>query len=383
MKSFIACTLAALGLVGAFCVTSVNDVPISEVTEQDIVEFVDTVESVQQNTVDTVIPEEEPKVEVVGGNPPSIVVDITEPPTFDFTVTFTGDVMIASYKNQTNLGSFNEYANQKEPTYFLEKVYPIFAEDDFTVVNLENVLTDSNLKEVEKDHNPAYWYRSKTSNTDILTSSSVECVSLANNHYGDYGSQGRKDTVAAVENAGLLYGNNDKTFYIEKNGYKIAVICHGLWGEWQADQIISRIKEAEKQSDFQIVYYHGGKERIHSPEEWKIRASRKLVDNGADLVVGNHPHVLQPMENYNGVDIIYSMGNFCFGGSKRPENRTIIYQFTLTIDEDKNIVNKGAEIIPCYVYTGDINNYQPTPIEDEVVKQKVLDFMNWKVDSPL
>lgn len=383
MKSFIACTLAALGLVGAFCVTSVNDVPISEVTEQDIVEFVDTVESVQQNTVDTVIPEEEPKVEVVGGNPPSIVVDITEPPTFDFTVTFTGDVMIASYKNQTNSGSFNEYANQKEPTYFLEKVYPIFAEDDFTVVNLENVLTDSNLKEVEKDHNPAYWYRSKTSNTDILTSSSVECVSLANNHYGDYGNQGRKDTVAAVENAGLLYGNNDKTFYIEKNGYKIAVICHGLWGEWQADQIISRIKEAEKQSDFQIVYYHGGKERIHSPEEWKVRASRKLVDNGADLVVGNHPHVLQPMENYNGVDIIYSMGNFCFGGSKRPENRTIIYQFTLTIDEDKNIVNKGAEIIPCYVYTGDINNYQPTPIEDEVVKQKVLDFMNWKVDSPL
>ena len=383
MKGFIACTLAALGLVGAFCVTSVNNVPISEVTEQDIVEFVDTVESVQQNTVNTVTSEEEPKVEVVGGNLSSIVVDITEPPTFDFTVTFTGDVMIASYKNQTTAGSFNEYAANREPTYFLEKVYPIFAEDDFTVVNLENVLTDSALKEVAKDHNPAYWYRSKTSNTNILTSSSVECVSLANNHYGDYGNQGRKDTVAAVENAGLLYGHNDKTFYIEKNGYKIAVICHGLWGEWQADAIISRIKEAETQSDFQVVFYHGGKERIHSPEEWKIRASRKLVDNGADLVVGNHPHVLQPMENYNGVDIIYSMGNFCFGGSKRPENRTIIYQFTLTIDEDKNIVNKSAEVIPCYVYTGDINNYQPTPIEDEVVKQKVLDFMNWKVDSPL
>ena len=316
--------------------------PVNEITEKEVVEFVDSMESVNnENMTSDEVPNEEtePKVEVIGGNLPNIVVDITEPPTFDFTVTFTGDVMIASYKNQTTAGSFNEYSGNKEPTYFLEKVYPIFAEDDYTIVNLENVLTDSALKEVAKDHNPAYWYRSKTSNTNILTSSSVECVSLANNHYGDYGNQGRKDTVAAVENAGLLYGHNDKTFYIEKNGYKIAVICHGLWGEWQADAIISRIKEAETQSDFQIVYYHGGKERIHSPEEWKIRASRKLVDNGADLVVGNHPHVLQPMETYNGVDIIYSMGNFCFGGSKRPENRTIIYQFTLTINTEGEIVN--------------------------------------------
>ena len=378
MKGIILSILLSLGVVGGVFIDSINDVPVQDITEEQVIEFVESIE-----TPPSLPNSDFADVESVGMGLPNIVVDITEPPTFNFTMTFTGDVMIASSKNQTTSGSFNEYVNQKEPTYFLEKVYPIFAADDFTVVNLENVLTDSNLKEIKKDHDPAYWYRSKTSNTDILTSSSVECVSLANNHYKDYGTQGCKDTVAAVKNAGLLYGYNDTTFYVEKNGYKIAVICHGLWGEWQANEIVNRIKEAETQSDFQIVYYHGGKERIHSPEEWKIRASRKLVDNGADLVVGNHPHVLQPMETYNGVDIIYSMGNFCFGGNRRPENRTIIYQFTLTIDEDKNIVNKSAEVIPCYVYTGDINNYQPAPIEDEDVKQKVLDFMNWKVDSPL
>ena len=83
------------------------------------------------------------------------------------------------------------------------------------------------------------------------------------------------------------------------------------------------------------------------------------------------------------LDIIYSMGNFCYGGSRRPENRSILYQIEWTISNDGVLEGKTSEIIPCYVYTGDVNNYQPTPIEDEVVKQKVLDFMSWKVNSPL
>lgn len=302
---------------------------------------------------------------------------------FDFTVTFTGDVMLASFKNQTTPGSFNEYADKKEPEYFLEKVRHIFENDDCTIVNLENVLTDNNLKTIAKDHSPAYWYCSKTSNTDILTSSSVEAVSLANNHSKDYGEKGYTDTIEAVEKAGLLYGSQENTIYVEKNGYTIAIICHGLWAEWQTKQITERLKEAEKQSDFQIVYYHGGKERIHKPEEWKKSASRKLVDNGADLVVGNHPHVLQPMEIYNDTEIIYSMGNFCFGDGKRSENRTIIYQLNLIISEENELECKISDIIPCYVYTDDVNNYQPAPIEDEDEMQKVIDFMDWKEDSPV
>lgn len=318
-----------------------------------------------------------------GGEKQSVIKELpTQEPT-SITMTFTGDVMIASYKNQTTAGSFNEYVNNNSPDYFLNNVKNIFEKDDFTIINLENVLTDSELSEVWKDHSPAYWYRSKTSNTDILTCSSVEAVSLANNHFGDYGNQGRTDTINAVVSAGLEYGNNDKTMYFEKDGFVVAVICHGLWGEWQANDIITRIKEAETKSDYQIVFYHGGTERIHSPENWKIRASRKMVDNGADLVIGNHPHVLQPMEVYNGVNIIYSMGNFLFGGSRSPENRTIIYQHKISFNDEKEILSQDYEIIPCYVYTGSTNNYQPTPVEDEAIRQKILDFMSWKIDSPV
>lgn len=303
---------------------------------------------------------------------------------FDIVVNFTGDMMLASYKNETAANNFKAYAQKNDPSYFLQNVKPIFDADDLTVVNLENVLTDRALKEKEKSTTPAYWFRGPTSNTEILTSSGVEAVSLANNHTGDYGAAGMKDTIQAVEEAGLLYGTNDNTFCFEKEGYRIAVICHGLWYEWQANDIIRRIHQAEEDSDFQIVFYHGGKEGIHAPEAWKQRASRKLVDAGADLVIGNHPHVLQPREVYNGVDIVYSMGNFCYGGSKYPENRTIIYQLTLHIDANGALESKTGEIIPCYIYTGDAgNNYCPDIIRDDDIRQKVLDFMDWKRNSPL
>lgn len=301
---------------------------------------------------------------------------------FNIVLSFAGDMMLASLYGQKAAGNFLGYAAEQEPEYFLQHVRPIFEADDFTVVNLETVLTDRALTPVEKDTDPAYWFRGPASNTAILTSSGVEAVSLANNHTGDYGAAGLKDTVKAVADAGLEYGDNNRTFYLEKNGYRIAVICHGLWVERQANDIVRRIQAASEDSDFQIVFYHGGAEGVHMPEAWKMRASRRLVDAGADLVLGNHPHVLQPREIYKGVNIVYSLGNFCYGGSRQPRNRTIIYQMTLHVKEGK-LAGTAEEIIPCYVHTGaKVNNYCPAPITDEAERQRVLDFMNWKLNLP-
>lgn len=303
--------------------------------------------------------------------------------TYNIKLSFTGDIMLASYKDQTTPGSFNEYADNKEPSYFLDKVNNIFKEDDFTIVNLENVLTDQPLTEINKNTEPAYWYKSKTDNINILTSSSIEGVSISNNHSNDYGPLGKQDTINTINKTNMQYGDYNNIMYFKKNNYVIAVICKGLWIESQANEIITLIKEAEKKSDYQIVFFHGGQERIHKPEEWKINATRNLIDNGADLVIGSHPHVLQPREIYKDKEIVYSLGNFCYGGSKNPENRTIIYQISLTIDNNNLLINKESNIIPCYVYTGKSNNYQPAPIEDESIKNKVLNFMDWKEESPL
>lgn len=303
--------------------------------------------------------------------------------TFNIKLSFAGDTMLASYKDQTTPGSFNEYAKNKEPSYFLSKVSNIFKEDDFTILNLENVLTDQQLEEVNKNSEPAYWYKSKTDNIKILTASSIEGLSVSNNHTNDYGPIGKQDTINTIVNANIQYGDYNNIMYFEKNNYKIAVICKGLWIESQTNEIIKLIKKAEQNSDYQIVFFHGGQEKIHHPEEWKVNATRKLIDNGADLVIGSHPHVIQPREIYKEKEIIYSLGNFCYGGNRNPENRTIIYQMNLSIDNNNTLVNENSEIIPCYVYTTKTNNYQPAPIEDEAIKNKVLNFMDWKEDTPL
>lgn len=301
---------------------------------------------------------------------------------FTIDISMAGDCMLSTYMGQSGAGSFNAAAASQPPAYFLEKVQDVFAQDDFTIVNLETVLTDRALAPVEKDHTPAYWFRGPSANARILTAGSVEAVSLANNHVGDYGSQGRADTVKAVEAVGLPYGNNERTLYLEKNGYRIAVICHGLWNEAQAGTIVRRLKAAEQDSDFQVVFYHGGTEGVHAPEAWRVRASRRLVDNGADLVLGNHPHVLQPRETYKGKEIVYSLGNFCFGGSRGPRNRTLVYQLILQV-ENGELAAASSELIPCYVHTGGkVNNYCPAPIEDREEARRVLDFMDGKAKLP-
>ncbi len=302
-----------------------------------------------------------------------------EPFTVD--MTFVGDCMLSTYKGQYYEGSFSSYADTKPPSYFFEKVCDIFSKDDFTVVNLETVLTDRNLKEIKKNSPTPFWFKGPARNANILTAGSVEAVSLANNHTNDYGPEGYADTVKAVEAVNLPYGTENTTIYLEKNGFRIAVICHGLWNEKQADAIIPRIQDASQYSDYQIVFYHGGAEAVHKPEQWRVRACHKLADAGADLVLGNHPHVLQPVEEYNGVQIVYSLGNFCFGGNRKPENRTMIYKMVLTV-KDGRVISQAPAAIPCYVFTGSVNNWQPALITDQTQRQRVLDFLSGNASLP-
>ena len=318
------------------------------------------------STAQQIEPEEEPRV---------------EDSSFTIDLSIVGDCMLATFKGWNHEGSLNWYAANYTPDYFFEKVRDIFEHDDFTIANLENVLTDKTLPEIPKYTKQAFWFKAPTYHCDILKAGSIEAVSLANNHTYDYGLPGYMDTISAVEKAGIEYGTESRTIYLQKNGFVIAVICHGLWYEAQATQIIARIREASQHSDYQIVFYHGGKEATHAPEPWRIRASHRLVDAGADIVIGNHPHVLQPTEEYNGAHIVYSLGNFCFGGNSRPENRTIIYKLLLTINEGR-VQNREVSLIPCYIYTTIYNNWQPVPIANKTDKQYVLDFMYGKRELP-
>ncbi len=302
---------------------------------------------------------------------------LTPKPT-TITLSFIGDCMLATDRGGEYAGSFNRLAGEVEPSYFFENFIELFENDDYTIANLENVFTDNpDATMRNKGYSPAYWYKSATKNTEILRAGSVEIVSLANNHSEDYGKIGYDDTRAALESANILWGDNENILILEKNGFTIALYLTTFYYRGYDSVICERLSEVE--ADYKIVYFHGGTERVHAPDTWKAEGTRRMIDSGIDLVIGGHPHVLQPIEVYQGKTIVHSLGNFVFGGSRSEENRTIVYRHTLTV-LDGEIINTAEEIIPCYVYT---DLYKPDIITDQEEISATLAFLSGKSDSPL
>jgi len=114
-----------------------------------------------------------------------------------------------------------------------------------------------------------------------------------------------------------------------------------------------------------IAYFHWGHDRTNVPNDSQRRVGRFAIDNGADLVLGAHPHVIQGIEEYKGKNIVYSLGNFAYGGHANPEDKdTFIFQQTFTFIDGKLQNTNETNIIPTYVSSlRHRNNYQPTPAE--------------------
>ncbi len=298
------------------------------------------------------------------------------------TLSFIGDCIIGSNEGIANEGGFTWYAEQKPHEYFFEKVYDVLSKDTFTFANVECVITDRDLEKTEKDYDPAYWFKAPTKDTDILTKGSVEVAGIVNNHTMDYGEEGYEDTKAALAAEGIKVGEDCEALYLEANGIKIGVCYAQLWSEYQLTYIEECLEEMQGKCDYKIVFFHGGEESVHEPDEFKVNCARKLAEAGlCNLIVGSHPHVLQPMEVVNGVPIVYSLGNFCYSASNYPENKTIIFQVMLT--QDEGMVHTSTRIVPCQVYTGDRNNWQPAIITGEYEYNEIIELMHTPVKSAL
>lgn len=291
-------------------------------------------------------------------------------------MSFTGDCLIGSDYGRHGAESFNWYADNNEPAYFFSAVKEVFENDDITVVDCETVLSDSSdIGPVFKEEDPGYWYKGPSSNAAILAEGGVEIASVANNHTWDYGSIGFHDTVQSLADHGILAGENMKPIYYEVNGITVGVLCCNCWATYQANQIEQKIIEMNACSDIQVVVPHGGTMNIYEPEQWRINAFRRFIDAGAEVVAAGHPHTLQPLEAYNGGVIVYSLGNFCYGGSRHPENATVILSVTLSFADG---VYEGLryEVLPCYLYTTPQNNYKPELIPStHAAYYRILGFM--------
>ena len=283
------------------------------------------------------------------------------------TLSVVGDCTLGTDETFDYDTSLNAYYENYGADYFLQNVKDIFSTDDLTIANFEGTLTDSDERE-----DKTFAFKAPASYASILTGGSVEAVNTANNHSHDYGEQSFNDTLAALDDAGIVHFGYDETAVMDVKGIKVGLVgiyelYDHLEREQQLKDNIAKVKADGAQ--LIVVIFHWGNETETVPDSNQTTLGRIAIDEGADLVCGHHPHVLQGIETYKGRNIVYSLGNFCFGGNSSPSDMdTMIYQQTFTIDADGVKKDNVTNIIPCSIssaaYDG-YNNYQPTPAEGE------------------
>ncbi|HKL98705.1 MAG TPA: CapA family protein [Mobilitalea sp.] len=288
-------------------------------------------------------------------------------------ISAAGDVTLGRDLNYGYERSFDHELKLQDNnySYFFQNVKDIFEKDDLTIVNLETTLTTA-----DKPSEKKFRFKADPSYVEILRAGDIEVVSIANNHSHDYLERGYVDTLNTLDSGGIGYFGYEHRYITEVRGIKIGIAGFVSWeaSENQKDKIGQAIDGLrEEGADIVILMFHWGIERDYSPNSVQQELAHYSIDQGADLILGSHPHVLQQIEEYNGKNIVYSMGNFSFGGNKNPSDKdsmVYIHRFNFkngVLDSQEN------EAIPCSISSVQHrNNYQPTPLKGEE-KDRVLD----------
>lgn len=244
-------------------------------------------------------------------------------------ITFGGDVSIAEnyvtvpYLQNRKDGVLNRCISQQWLD-FMNKA-------DIATVNCENPIS---LRGTPTPHK-TYTYYSDPKNTKYFNEMGVDFVTLANNHIHDYGRDAFFDTFDTLDEYGINYAGAgkdaseaQKPFYYIINGIKIAFVSAsraehrktpiateeqaGIFGCYEPDELLSVISETEKNADFTVLFIHWGREYYHTLDRAQKDTAYRYIDEGADLIIGTHAHVLQGIEHYKGKAIFYNLGNFWF-----------------------------------------------------------------------
>lgn len=289
-------------------------------------------------------------------------------------ISIVGDILMDS--------SVRAQINKNGIEYPWEMVKEYFQNDDITIGNLETSITTRGTKWEDKQFN----FRSDPNNLKAMKEAGIDVLGLANNHTLDYGYEGLLDTLSYLDKNDIKRAGGGKNkqeaiegAIIEKNGLKIGVLSFsrvvpdvkwyatdkrpGIVGAYDPhiSEVIVRIEEMKKETDIVILSIHWGVELSATPRKQEMDLGKKLIDAGADIIMGHHPHVLQGVEIYKGKPIFYSLGNFVFGTKNELTSNTMIGQINFI---DKDIDN--IKIIPCSIIGG-----RPIPIIDDKRIEKI------------
>lgn len=283
------------------------------------------------------------------------------------TLMFGGDVTLAD--------SFAELMGKDYGKAFAK--LDEYRQADLAMVNLENPLTKAANPMPDKQFN----FKSDPESVKVLQAGGVDVVTIANNHSMDFQAAGLQETMTTLDQAGIQHigaGENvtqaRRPDIIDVKGQRIAYLAY-YGEEYGAEankpgvnsileqRIAEDIKAIRDQVDWVVVNYHWGQESADYPADWQTQLGRFTIDHGADLVVGHHPHVLQGAEIYRGRPIVYSLGNFIFGGNSRADYDTAVLKVALNDQQMK------VEFLPI-----EVKDYQPQVVSGDK-GQKILDHL--------
>ena len=302
---------------------------------------------------DLVDVEEETKTEVLDTDGSQLI-----------TISCTGDFTIGGdSRKRKNIFEDELKAQGGDINFTMVNTRDIFLEDDMTLVNFEGTLTESDYVPSNKRENQ-FLFSAPPSYVSMLSDNGIEAVSLENNHIMDHGEEVYEETQQVLEDAGIVWSNSEHIGVYEVKGIQIAMLSYlcidrydKLWDKVPAD-----IAAAKANYPLVIVSFHWGNELDYSPTNNQIRMGRLAVDAGADLVIGHHSHRMNPIEQYKGVYICYSLGNFCFSGNSKPSDMSsYIFQTRFRV-KDGQCTSRGFRIIPIRISSRtNRNDFVPTP----------------------
>lgn len=282
-------------------------------------------------------------------------------------ISAVGDCTIGSFPEVPEGKSFFDVfnKNKKDYKYFFKNAKAL-KNDDLSVINLEGTFTTATKKASKK-----WRFKSEPEFINVLKEARIEAAVISNNHIYDYEKQGFSDTVKTLQRSSIFpVGEGYKPIYKVK-GKKIALLSYNVLSSVKTveEELEKDINAVSKTADLIIVSFHWGVEYTYDPISIQKKLGRKAVDLGADLILGTHPHVLQGIEYYKNRYIVYSLGNFVFGGNeimydeKHKDHDTMLFSQKFTFKDDKLLPEECR--ISFYKQSEDslYNDYCPVALE--------------------
>jgi poly-gamma-glutamate synthesis protein (capsule biosynthesis protein) len=276
----------------------------------------------------------------------------------------TGDTMLGSWAT--------EVISDSGIGYPFENIRSFLSDSDVFFTNLEAPFGTGGQPFDKK-----YTYRVSPKMVGVLNNGQINIVSLANNHTMDYGFECLDETRKLLQANNIQFVGAGKNLdearqpaLIEKNGIKIGFLAYSLTFPeefWATDTtagtcfpweefVFDDVKTLKERCDMVVVSCHWGEELRETPKPYQVKLAHRLIDNGADLILGHHPHVVQGIENYRNKWIFYSLGNFIFGSYSESARESFILKMKI-----KENLSTTLQLLPINVYNKEVN-FAPKPL---------------------